>query len=147
MKPGSSATIINSEGTIQIVTRTEPVDSLSTSTSGITYNSKFDLNGWVWGNVSANKDSTSISLKYKDKFDIVLGEEKQGFLGMGKAKPFAEITSHNPYTSIKTFRTYEVESKRVKKIGIGPGVYYGVGTGFVPQVFVGIGIQLNLIRI
>ena len=39
-----------------------------------------------------------------------------------------------------------VNDVKTKKIGIGPGVYYGIGSNFQSQVFVGAGIQYNFIR-
>lgn len=147
LKPGGSATIISTEGGISITIPTIPSDtSKSKCTENHIFPSEFNLNGWVKGNIVARKDSTSISLKYRDSIDVVLGREKTGFLGLGKGKPFADLTSHNPYTEIKTFRTFQVKEKPAKKIGIGPGVYYGIGSGFIPQVFIGIGIQFNFIR-
>ena len=43
-------------------------------------------------------------------------------------------------------KTYQVQSKPIRKIGLGPGVYYGIGSNFQFQPFIGIGIQYNLIR-
>ena len=102
---------------------------------------------WVHGVVRATSDSIDVGFKYRDMFDLVIGEEKSGFLGLGKPKPFADVKSYNPYTEIKEYRTYRVKDKPAKKFGIGPVAAYGFGTGtFTPQFFIGIGGSFNLIR-
>lgn len=148
IKNSGSATIISTEGSISTTVPTIPSDTSKTKCSeSHIYASNFNLKGWVKGNIVARKDSTSISLKYRDSIDVVLGEEKTGFLGLGKKKPFADLTSYNPYTEVKTFRTFQVKQKPVKKFGIGPTFSYGFGTGSLkPQFFVGIGGQYNLIN-
>jgi len=71
-------------------------------------------------------DSTKFSLSVTNKYSAVIGREKQGFLGLGKSKPFVEITNYNPYTETTSLRTYQVSERAEKRFGIGPAFGYGV---------------------
>lgn len=113
-----------------------------------TYRDRFQSPGkWVWGDVTIGLQGTEINIAYRDSIDIVLGRDKTGFLGLGKGKPFGEVTSYNPYTAVKQFRTYNVKNAPKKRFGIGPTFSYGFGTGSLkPQFFIGVGGQYNLIN-
>jgi hypothetical protein len=148
IKKGGSATVINTDADINIVAPSQ--------TSGFTtvhdtvyanYKSDFNIEGWVWGTVSASKDSTTIGMRFKEEIDVVIGTEKTGFLGLGKPKPFAEVTLHNPFNKVSTLRAYSNKPLPPKRFGIGPVVAYGVGPGFIPGVFVGVGINWNIIKL
>jgi len=110
------------------------------------YKSDFNIKNWVWGTVSASKDSTKVNVKFKEQIDVVIGTEKTGFLGLGKGKSFAEVTLHNPFNTVSTLRAYSTKPAPIKKFGIGPVAAYGVGPGFVPGVFIGIGVNWNIIK-
>jgi len=97
-------------------------------------------------NKVTKKDSTQLTLKYREEVDLLIGEEKTGFLGLGKSKPFARITFKNPYSEVKDMKVYQTSLPKQKRFGIGPTISYGVGSGFEPQVFIGIGVNWNLIR-
>ena len=99
---------------------------------------------WVIGNAIATKDSLHLTQKIINEYSVIIGEESQGWFK--PKKPFVEVINLNPFSETTKLRTYQVETKPIKKIGIGPGVYYGIGNNFQPQVFIGIGIQYNLIR-
>lgn len=136
---GGSITIINTEGNISTTVPTMPID---TTINGFpTYESSFNLKGWVIGEVIARKDSTDVTLKYRDEFNLVIGREKTGFLGLGKTKPYADLTSKSPYSTVKNLRVYQDAPENIKYWHIGPGVFYGIGTDFKPQPFVGVGIM------
>src|SRR5699024_9015381 len=90
IKKGGSISIINTEGAVSV---TVPTVVDTTDPEFPIYESSFNLGKWVIGEVIASKDSTDVSLKYKDEFNLVIGREKTGFLGLGKSKPYAEITS------------------------------------------------------
>lgn len=114
-----------------------------------TYSDSFVSKGkWIWGNMKMGLNEVELNVQYRDSLDIVLGREKTGFLGLGKGKPFGDITSYNPYTAVKQFKTYNVTDKTPpRRFGIGPVVAYGFGTGTLqPQFFFGIGGSYNLIR-
>lgn len=148
IKNRGSATVINTDADIHVVAPSQ--------TSGFTtvhdtvyanYKSDFNIKDWVWGTVSATKDSTTIGMRFKEEIDVVIGTEKTGFLGLGKGRPFAEVTLHNPFNTVSTLRAYSNKPAPAKRFGIGPVVAYGVGPGFIPGVFVGIGVNWNIIKL
>ena len=147
IKHGGSVTTIGTDAKIDIVAPSQ--------TSGFTtvhdtvyanYKSDFNIKGWVWGTVSATKDSTTLGMRFKEEIDVAIGTEKTGFLGLGKGRPFAEVTLHNPFNKVSTLRAYSNKPVPAKRFGVGPVVAYGVGPGFIPGVFVGIGVNWNIIK-
>ena len=102
-------------------------------------------NKWINTTFGFDKGNTVFTLKLKNEYSVIIGEESQGWFK--KKKPFVEVINLNPYSETTKLKTYQVETKPIKKIGIGPGVYYGIGNNFQPQVFIGIGIQYNFIRL
>jgi hypothetical protein len=150
LKGQGVAAIINSEGTIAV---TVPTVVDSTDNVSPIYTSEYKLRDsldtnkiWAWGNTIARKDSTKVFLKYKEEAELLIGVEKTGFLGLGKAKPFAQITFKNPYNEVKEMKIYQKDSPATKRFGIGPTVSYGLGSDSKPQVFIGIGLSWNIIR-
>ena len=97
-----------------------------------------------WANISsiATKDSTKYTLLTKDRITLVLGVEKTGFFGMGKGKPFADITNENPFSTTKSLRSFEVNNP-YKRLVLGIGGTYG-GTYLNNQVGLGFTIGLTL---
>lgn len=149
-----SATIITTDAEIDIteptvVVRdtTKPCDPVYLSDFEIMGTGKYKDTRWVWGVVTATKDSTQVGLRFHEEIDVVLGQEKTGFLGLGKPRPFAEVTLHNPFNKVSTLRSFNVTPPPAKKFGIGPTISYGIGSGFVPQVFVGIGVNWSIIKL
>lgn len=98
---------------------------------------------WVDGSAFANEHVLDLKLKTVNEYSVVIGEESQGWFK--PKKPFVEVTNLNPFSETTKVKTYQVETKPAKKIAIGPGVYYGIGSDFKPQVFLGIGITWKLI--
>lgn len=107
-----------------------------------TYNSKFNLDNWVFGDISASKDSTRINLQVKNDYSVVVGREPTGFLGLGVGKPFVQVTNKNKYSSTKTLKTYNVSFPKPKRIGIGPHV----GLDVTGKVTLGISVNYDLIQ-
>lgn len=149
-----SATVITtdaeidiSEPTIVYRDTTKPCDPVYKTDFEIMGTGKYKNTKWVWGEVTATKDSTQIGMRFHEEIDVVIGQEKTGFLGLGKPKPFAEVTLHNPFNKVSTLRSFNVTPPPTRKLGIGPTVAYGVGSGFTPQVFIGIGVTWNIIRL
>lgn len=149
-----SATIIHTDAEINlqeptIVYRdsTKPYDPTYKSNFEIMGTGKYEKTKWVWGVVTATKDSTQVGMRFHEEIDVVIGQEKTGFLGMGKPKAFAEVTLHNPFNKVTTLRSYSTTPLPPKKFGIGPVCAYGVGPGFVPGVFVGIGVNYSILRL
>ena len=91
-------------------------------------------------------DSSYASLKVRNSYSIVIGEEKQGFLGLGKRKPFVEVTNLNPYTQTKNLKTFEVKDDRKKKWVIGPQLGLTLGQSFQLIPTVGAGVTYKLIE-
>lgn len=145
LKKKGSITVIEVVGEVEGTVPTVVTNKDSTKYDPI-YKSTFNFSGWVFGETVATKDSTSITIKYKEKLDIVIGEEKTGFLGLGKAKRFVDVTIHNPYSTVKELRVFEKEETPPKRFSVGPGIHYGIGSGFTPQIYVGVGAQYSLIR-
>jgi hypothetical protein len=148
IKNKGSVTIIETEANINIVAPTK-IDGITKVNDTIyaNYKSDFNIKGWVWGTVSASKDSTIIGMKFKEEIDVIIGTEKTGFLGLGKGKPFAEVTLHNPFNTVTTLKAYSNKPAPAKRFGIGPVAAYGVGPGFTPGIFVGIGVNWSIIKL
>jgi hypothetical protein len=148
IKERGSVAVINTDAKIDIVAPSQ-VTGFTTvhDTIYADYKSDFNIKGWVWGTVSATKDSTTIGMRFKEEIDVAIGTEKTGFLGLGKGRPFAEVTLHNPFNTVSTLRAYSTKPAPAKRFGVGPVVAYGVGPGFIPGVFVGIGVNWNIIKL
>lgn len=149
-----SATVITTDAEIDITEPTvvyrdtsKPCDPVYKTDFEIMGTGKYKNTKWVWGVVHATKDSTTVGMRFHEEIDVVLGEEKTGFLGLGKPRPFAEVTLHNPFNKVSTLKSFNVTPPKPKRFGIGPTLSYGIGSGFVPQVFVGVGVNWNVIRL
>jgi hypothetical protein len=145
LKVGGGVTVITTKGEVKgtFVTDTIYIDKENNPI----YRSTYNFDDWVWGEVVASRDSIGVSVKYKEDLTFVLGEEKTGFLGLGKRKPFAEVRLNNPYSQVESMRTFQVIPTPARRFGLGPTLAYGVGSGFTPGVFVGIGVNWNWIRL
>ena len=143
LKEGSSITTIKGETTISdsaptIVSFTETQQSKDTIYP--TYTSHFNLQGWVTGTTVANRDLTTLDLKIRNEYSVVVGREKQGLFK--PRKPFVEVINKNPYTETKSLRTYQVSIKSPKRWAVGP--FAGIDYHLEPTI--GIGITYGLIR-
>lgn len=148
-----SATIITTDAEIDITEptivyrdSTKPCDPVYKTDFEIMGTGKYENTKWVWGIVNATKDSTTVGMRFHEEIDVVIGQEKTGFLGLGKPRAFAEVTLHNPFNKVSTLKSYSTTPLPAKKFGIGPTLSYGVGSGFVPQVFIGIGVNWNILK-
>jgi hypothetical protein len=94
---------------------------------------------WIDYTVIANKDSITLDLDIKNKFSVIVGEEK--------GKPFADVVTENPFTKVKTLRTYQVTVPKPKRIGIGPSFGYGFSDSFKRQFFLGVSIHYDILRL
>lgn len=110
------------------------------------YKSKFNLDGWVYGETLATKDLTKLSLTVKNEYSVVVGSEKTGFLGLGKRNPFVQVTNKNPYTETKTLKSYQVKMPPPKRFGLGVFVGYGIGANLQVGPVIAVGGSFNLIR-
>lgn len=91
-------------------------------------------------------DSTNFNLTLRNRYSVVFGREKQGFLGLGRSKPFAEVKNYNPYTTTTDLRTYQVKLPPPKRFGIGPVVAYGIGPNGQVGWFIGVGASWTPIQ-
>ena len=89
-------------------------------------------------------DSVRFNLKIRNSYSVIIGSEKTKWYG--KRKSFVEVINKNPYSSTIALRTYEVATPVPKRIGLGPVLGYGFSNGFQPELFVGFGLQYNLIQ-
>lgn len=148
LKNKGSVTIFDSNTNVDIKTPTK-VDTVFIDNNGevikkLVFKSEFNLQDWVIGTTEATEDSTSIKLKVKNEYNVIIGEESQGIFK--KPKIFVEVINKNPFSETTKLRTYQVSSKPIKKFGVGPNVSYGMSEDFQFKVFLGIGLQYNLIR-
>lgn len=105
------------------VTTEDKTDDKGVVTQRPVYRSKFDLNGWVVGSTKAAADSTEIDLKIRNEYTVVIGEDNDTFLKLGKGKPFVEVTNVNPYSETSVVKTYSVDvSKKKNNLWIYTGV-------------------------
>lgn len=150
-KPGSSATRFTSVTNISkkdigtVNTTLTPENTVSDSIF-IHYNlSLKDDNGfeWVYGSAIADNKYLLLDQTIVNEYSVIIGEESQGWFK--QSKPFVEVTNHNPFSETTSLRTYKVKDKPKKKFNVGPGVYYGVGNNFQFQVFIGVGLQYNIL--
>ena len=132
-KPGSSATIIETEtvfDTIYLDTVNRDklvyIDSINNTIS----------NKWITTKYGWKKDSTFYHLKIRDEYDAVIGYDNN--------KPFADITSHNPYSSVKTIRSFNVKIPPEKKNHFGFNMTLGLDSKLQPIPVVGIGYTYSI---
>jgi len=104
----------------------------------------FSVDASIYPTKTPNQVGLSLDLKVKNKYSVIVGEEKQGLFK--KPKPFVEVLNHNPYSETESLKTYQVSNNvRVKRFGIGPNFSGGFNdTGF--SWFIGFGLQYNLIK-
>lgn len=125
IKNGGSVTNFTSETNVASTTPTKVDTVVIDNTRQAVYSTTFNKEGWVFGSVIARPDSTTINVGTKDEYTVVIGEDRTGFLGLGKPIPFSEITNHNPYSTTPTLKTYQVDVKGKKNKWVLPTV---VGT-------------------
>jgi predicted RNase H-like nuclease (RuvC/YqgF family) len=100
---------------------------------------------WVKYSIESRKDSTTLHLKVKNAYTVVLGREKIGFL---KWKTIAEVTNYNIFTSTKSLRAFEVKDTRNNRISL--GLQSGGGLLFTGKTiniggYIGIGLNLRIL--
>jgi hypothetical protein len=150
IKRQGSVTTLSTETNVAAVSETEVIPNEVEPEYPI-YRSRFeqrDDNGKVWsyGSVLASKDSTEVEATIINDYVITVGRENQGFLGLGKSKPFAQVKNLNPFSETKDMRTYQVSLPQSKPFGVGIILGYGVGGNGVPSVIAGVGVSWTPIR-
>ena len=129
-----AATVIKTETKVVEKIVNKPIfDTISRETA---YYSKFDLDGFVWGEIIAKKDSTDLILNIRNDFNIVSHYDK--------GKLVLDVSDKNPYTVTKSQRSY-INLPKQKKWGLGINAGYGVSkSGLSP--YIGLGVNYNLIN-
>lgn len=129
-----AATVIKTETKVVEKIVNKPIfDTISRETA---YYSKFDLDGFVWGEIIAKKDSTDLILNIRNDFNIVSHYDK--------GKLVLDISDKNPYTVTKSQRSY-INLPKQKKWGLGINAGYGISkNGLSP--YIGLGVNYNLIN-
>lgn len=127
-----AASIIKTETKVDTVFRTTKIKD----TVNITYETDFDVQGWIWGTVAINRDTTSLRVFTRDQYDIRLSKEKDG--------TYIDVINHNPFSTTQEVRSVYKLPKQ-KKFGIGVNLGYGITShGLSP--YIGLGINYNLIN-
>lgn len=128
-----AATVIKTETKIVEKIVNKPI--LDTISKEIAYYSKFDLQGFVWGEIIAKKDSTDLILNVRNDFNIVSHYDK--------GKLILDVSDKNPYSVTKSQRSY-INLPKQKKWGLGISAGYGANkNGLNP--YIGLGINYNLL--
>lgn len=129
-----AATVIKTETKVVEKIVNKPIfDTISRETA---YYSKFDLDGFVWGEIIAKKDSTDLILNIRNDFNIVSYYDK--------GKLVLDVSDKNPYSITKSQRSY-INLPKQKKWGLGINAGYGISkSGLSP--YIGLGVNYNLIN-
>jgi len=128
-----AATVIKTETKIVEKIVNKPI--LDTVFKETAYYSKFDLEGFVWGEIIAKKDSTDLILNIRNDFNIVSHYDK--------GKLVLDVSDKNPYSITKSQRSY-INLPKQKKWGLGISAGYGANkNGLSP--YIGFGVNYNLL--
>lgn len=125
-----AASIIKTETKVDTVFRTTKIKD----TVNITYETNFDVKGWIWGTVSMNKDTTSLKVFTRDQYDIRLSKEKDG--------TYIDVINHNPFSTTQEVRSV-YKLPKTKKWNLNVSAGYGITPeGFKPYIGIGLGRTL-----
>lgn len=94
---------------------------------------------WITLDATMGKDTSTFKLKVVNKFSAVVGYKKK--------KPFVDLLTENPYTTVKSLRTYQVAIPKPKKLGIGFSTGVTLNTNLKPTPYVGVGLNYNILRL
>lgn len=97
------------------------------------------VNKWITYHSKMNRFKSVFDLKINNDFSVIVGSYKN--------KPFADLITENPYSSTKSFRTYQVSMPKVKRWGIGPYIGVGLTSDFKIKPSGGLSIQYAIIRL
>jgi|VirMetMinimDraft_7_1064189.scaffolds.fasta_scaffold02852_5 hypothetical protein len=149
LKNSGNVTVFQTETLIDTILHDIVVthhDTISASEDGTwyiypEYSKSFNLNDWVKGKVTMNRQELIIdSLKLKNSYSVVIGEEKQGWFK--KPIPFVEISNDSPYSETTAVRSYKVSTAKKKRFGM--GVYTGYGATRIRDGTIQTGLQFGV---
>ena len=118
IKKGGSVTVATTNVNTKISSKSKIIDStfIIEDKKYPIYTSNFNKNEWIKGTVKAGPDSIIIDpLKIKIEQTFIIGEDRTGFLGLGRPKPFIEVVNKNPYAETEKLKTYQVDIKSKNK--------------------------------
>lgn len=125
-----AASIIKTETKVDTVFKTTKIKD----TVNITYETDFDVQGWIWGTVSMNRDTTSLKVFTRDQYDITLSKEKDG--------TYVNVINHNPFSTTQEVRSV-YKLPKTKKWSLNVSAGYGITPeGLKPYIGVGLGRTL-----
>lgn len=112
LKAGSSVTNTSTETVVDNVNPTVIVkqDTIRKDSLIYVYPIYQDTikNEWIDYTATMNRDTATVKLKVTDKYSTIVGWDKK--------KPFVDVISYSPYTSVKQTRTYQVSIPKQNKI-------------------------------
>lgn len=145
---------LKSQGSVVVVEGSTSIDqSFETTIDSIpsldnvvypTYISEFNLDDWVSGKVVSNRDSTLINLQIKNRYSVIVGQEREGFFK--PYRPTVEVVNDNPYTETQSLRAYQVAQDKRKRITIAPSVNFGWDIYGDPHFTLGVSVQPNFLN-
>ena len=118
IKKGGSVTVATTNVNTKISSKSKIIDStfIIEDKKYPIYTSDFNKNEWIKGTIKAGPDSIIIDpLKIKIEQTFIIGEDRTGFLGLGRPKPFIEVVNKNPYAETEKLKTYQVDIKSKNK--------------------------------
>ena len=118
IKKGGSITVATTNVNTKISSKSKIIDStfIIEDKKYPIYTSNFNKNEWIKGTIKAGPDSIIIDpLKIKIEQTFIIGEDRTGFLGLGRPKPFIEVVNKNPYAETEKLKTYQVDIKSKNK--------------------------------
>lgn len=145
IKGGGSVTSVQGEtnilGTGPTIIEHTNYDTISTPVFPV-YTSNI-LNRWYTAKTRATKDSTHVDIKVINSYDVIIGKED--------GKWFANVTNHNPYSSTKSMRAYNVEVPKTKQKRINLILFGGYGYNLQGEVrgspMIGAGVGYTILSL
>lgn len=142
IRNGGSVAVIESETSYTNTIRNDSISRTSYDTCNPIYYSSNKDTIWIKYSTISSIDSTSLNLKVKNKYTVVIGSERYGFLNL-KKKPIVEVTNINPYTDTKSLRAFEIKNNRKNNFNLGIKGGYGLTLkGIGPYLGIGFGYTL-----
>jgi hypothetical protein len=147
LKGGGSAVVVKGETSIvssgpTIIEHTN-YDTVDKPVFPVYKATIIEKRGWYTIKSRADKDSTHIDLTIANSYDVIVGKEK--------GKWFANVTNHNPYSSIKSMRAYHVEVPETRQKRVNLAIFGGYGYNLQGEVrgtpLIGAGISYTILSL
>ena len=140
----SSATVVSnttvSKGSTTTIIKHDTIDNVIYDT----YFTKWD-NKWENGYILASKDSIRREIKFKNEYQVTIGNESNGWFKKREFK--VSILNLNPNTYTTELRSYNVSAKP-KRFTLGIQAGYGINLLTMKQaLYLGLGANYTIISI